>query len=78
MKPQKKAEDGDDMIVRLCEEFNEHTRRTLTFGFELASVWLCDMMENEIQSLPTDGRCVSVSMKPFEIVTLKVKKAEKS
>ena len=74
----KKAEDGDDMIVRLCEEFNEHTRRTLTFGFELASVWLCDMMENEIQSLPTDGRCVSVSMKPFEIVTLKVKKAEKS
>ena len=51
----KKAEDGDGIIVRVCEEFNEHTQRTLTFGFDFVCAVLCDMMEKEIRSHRDQG-----------------------
>ena len=69
----KKAEDGDGIIVRVCEEFNEHTQRTLTFGFDFACAVLCDMMEKEISPIEIKGRSISLPLKPFEIVTLKIK-----
>lgn len=69
----KKAEDGDGIIVRVCEEFNEHTQRTLTFGFDFVCAVLCDMMEKEISPIEIRGRSISLPLKPFEIVTLKIK-----
>ena len=69
----KKAENGDGIIVRVCEEFNEHTHKTLTFGFDVEAAFLCDMMENETATLDVKGRSVSIKLKPFEIATLKIK-----
>lgn len=69
----KKAEDGNGIIVRICEEFNERTERTLEFGFDISSAYICDMLENELEELKIDGRKVTFKLKPFEIVTIKVK-----
>lgn len=69
----KKAENGDGIIVRMYESFNKRTDTTLNFGFDVESVILCDLMENDIKNLRTKNNSVNVTLKPFEIVTLKVK-----
>ena len=61
------------MIVRAYETRNTRTKATFTFGFDVSEVALCDLGENELQKLPVRGRTVTVPVKPFEIVTLKVK-----
>jgi len=67
----KKAETGEDMIVRLYES---HCRRcdariTVAAGFKKA--YICDMMENELEELAFEGNSVTIPVKNFEIVTLK-------
>lgn len=69
----KKAEDQSGIIVRVCDEFNEQTERTLEFGFDISSAYLCDMLENELEALRIEGRKVKFKLKPFEIVTIKVR-----
>lgn len=70
----KQAEDGDDIILRGYECFNKRTDVTLTFGLPVKSAYICDMLENEETEIPvTDGK-ISLTFKPFEIVTVKLKK----
>lgn len=69
----KEAEDSEDLILRLYEIGNSKTRATLTFGFPIASVSLCDMLENEAESLLIDNGTVSLTFGAFEIHTLKIK-----
>lgn len=69
----KKAEDGEDIILRGYECFNKRTDVTLTLGVPVNSAYICDMLENEETEIPvTDGK-ISLSFKPFEIITLKLK-----
>ena len=67
----KRAEDGEDMIVRAYDAFR--TRRTVRVsvapGFRKA--YLCDLMENVLAELPFDGRTALLTLKPFEIATLR-------
>lgn len=69
----KAAEQDEAVIVRAYECKNARARATFTFGFDVSEVALCDLSENELQKLPVRGRSVTVPVKPFEIVTLKVK-----
>lgn len=70
----KKAEDGEDIILRGYECFNKRTGVTLTLGVPVKSAYICDMLENEETEIPvTDGK-ISLVFKPFEIITLKLKK----
>ncbi|MBE6827479.1 MAG: alpha-mannosidase [Ruminococcaceae bacterium] len=69
----KKAENGDGIIVRMYESFNKRTDTQIKAGFDFKSVTLCDLLENDIKSLRTKDRIILVSLKPFEIVTLKIK-----
>ena len=69
----KEAENDDSVIVRAYETKNARTKTTFTFGFDVSEVSVCDLSEKEIQKLPVRGRSVTVQVKPFEIVTLKVK-----
>ena len=69
----KKAEDGEGVIVRLCDQFGGRTVRTLTFGFDLDSACICDMLENDGEALAINGRSVTVPMGAYEIVTIKAK-----
>ena len=68
----KRAEDSDDLIVRLYECKNKRAHTTLRFGFDVRRACLCDLTENELEPLTVDGRALSLTVKPFEIVTLKL------
>ena len=70
----KEAEDSDAVIVRLYEAYNQRVRTTLTTGFDFKRVTLCDLLENEVEELPTDGRAIALTVRPFEIVTLKIER----
>ena len=69
----KKAENGDGIIIRLYDAVNARRVRTLSFGVPVKEACLCDMLENEMSPVAIDGRDISLAVKPFEIVTLKVK-----
>lgn len=70
----KEAEDSDAVIVRLYEAYNQRVRTTLTTGFDFKRVTLCNLLENEVEELPTDGRAIPLTVRPFEIVTLKIER----
>lgn len=68
----KKAEDSDDVVVRLYDAYNMTSKPTLSFGFDVKKATLCDLLENPICELPVKDGCVTVDVKPFEIVTIKL------
>lgn len=69
----KKAEDGDDIILRGYECFNKRTDVTLTLGVPVKSAYICDMLENEETEIPVIDSKISLTFKPFEIITIKIK-----
>lgn len=70
----KESEDGDDLIIRLYDSFDQRTKATLTLGIPFQTVQLCDLMENPIDSssLTVSGQSVSFPVKNFEIITLRI------
>ncbi len=68
----KQAEEGDALIFRMYDCYNRRTMPTVRFGFDVASVAVCDLMEREETPLAVTDNAVTVPVKPFEIVTLKV------
>ncbi|MFS0869117.1 alpha-mannosidase [Paenibacillus xylanilyticus] len=70
----KKAEDGDEVIVRLYETSGTHAHTVIHLGIDTAEAWKADLMENIISSIPmTDPSMITLSFKPFEIITLRLK-----
>ncbi len=69
----KKAENGDGIIVRMYESFNKRTNTVITAGFDFESVTVCDLMENDLKVIRTAGGQIPVCLKPFEILTLKIR-----
>lgn len=67
----KGAEDGNGIIVRLYE--NERTRGPVSvqFGFDVAAVRRCNLLEENETELQADGNRVEIELKPYEIVTLR-------
>ena len=51
----KKAEDGDDMIVRAYDAFRERRTVRVHVAPGFGKAWLCDLMENKLSPLPFDG-----------------------
>ena len=69
----KKAEDGDEVIMRLYEARGERTSGVITLFKKPTSVKLANLLEEEEEEVKFRGRKISLPVKPFEIVTLKVK-----
>ena len=69
----KKAEDGDGIIVRMYESFNKRTNTVLKTGFDFKSVTLCDMLENDLKVISAKENLIPLTLKPFEIVTIKIR-----
>ena len=69
----KKAEDSDETVVRMYENFNRRGSATLTFGVPFEKAFLCDLLENETQPLAVENNSVTLEVKPFEIITIKLK-----
>ncbi len=69
----KKSEKGDDTVVRLYESKNIRGKVKVEFGFDVKEVALCDLLENELAPVKIENNSVSLDIKGFEIVTLKLK-----
>lgn len=70
----KPAENGDGMIVRLYDCENSLTKATLTFAEGmLESVEECNLMEEKEADIETCGNSFTVSVKPYEIKTYRVR-----
>lgn len=70
----KKAEDGDDLILRGYDAFNEAGTVVLELDERIREVWLCDLMERETERLPMDKNRVAIAVSNFEIITLRCKR----
>ncbi|MEO2258672.1 glycoside hydrolase family 38 C-terminal domain-containing protein [Paenibacillus amylolyticus] len=70
----KKAEDSNDIIVRLYETSGTRVKTKLSIGWNAEEVWEVDLMENNISSLELqDQSDVVLSFTPFEIISLRLK-----
>lgn len=69
----KKAENGDETVVRMYDAFDRRENVTLKFGFDITSATLCDLLENDLCDLTIKNNTVTLPVKNFEIVTVKVK-----
>jgi len=67
----KKAEDDNSVIMRVYESYNKKSHAVINTGFDFKEAYICDMLENNIQKLSSNGRCVEFDIANYEIVTLK-------
>ncbi|MFB8756917.1 alpha-mannosidase [Streptomyces nigra] len=72
----KLADDGSgDVVVRLHEAHGGRVRATLTAGFEVADVTATDLLERPLPRTPEHtGREVALRLRPFELVTLRLRR----
>lgn len=68
----KQAEDGHGIIVRLYESQRRRGPVTLTTSFELAEAWHTNLLEENQARLTPAGNTVSLRVRPYEIVTLRL------
>lgn len=68
----KKAEDSDDMIVRLYECNGTVTTAKLRFGVSPKEIALVDLMEKEVSIPEKYDKFIPLTFKPFEILTIKL------
>lgn len=68
----KQAEDGNGIVLRMYEAYKERKKVRLSIP-SAKEVSLCDLNENELQKLTLEGGMVEFTVKPFELITLKIK-----
>ncbi|WP_028798779.1 alpha-mannosidase [Streptomyces sp. 142MFCol3.1] len=75
----KLADDGTgDVVVRFHESRGGRTRATLTPGFDVATVTVTDLLERPLADATAPGRDgdrITVPLRPFELVTLRLRRA---
>ncbi len=69
----KKAEDSDEVILRFFETKGEATEAEVELFKEIKRLTLVDLLEREEKELPFSGNKIRLEVKPFEIVSLKLK-----
>jgi alpha-mannosidase len=69
----KKAEDSGEVILRLYEAYGARGSVTLTLEQQVQRAVETNLLEDEEGELATDGRTVSLFVKPFEVKTVKVR-----
>jgi alpha-mannosidase len=71
---------GGDVVVRVYESAGGRARGRLVTGFPLAGATATDLLERPLAGAPDhpvgeDGRSVALALRPFEIVTLRLRPA---
>ncbi len=71
----KPAEDRKGIVLRLYESHGSHADATLTFGVEIAGAEIVNLLEERINGRLDilRGRGIELSLKPFEVVSLRVR-----
>ena len=69
----KQAEDGDGIVIRLYEAYGKRTRTAVEASILAGKqLWACGCMENRLRELKHDGERAEITVKPYEILTLKI------
>jgi len=68
----KKTEDGNGIIVRLYESLRKRGTITLTAGFKISEVYRSNLLEENLVKLEHSGNNIKLSVRPFEIITLRI------
>ena len=71
----KKAENSDHLIVRLYEHANQRAETRISFGVPVKAAWAVNLMEEHPTPLTVIDNGVTLSLRPFEITTLKLELA---
>jgi alpha-mannosidase len=69
----KKAEDSDALIVRLYEAHGGRGPIRFTSALPVESIQRCNLLEEDDHPLEWAGGAATIDIRPFEIVTLKIK-----
>ena len=69
----KKAEDSDDLIMRLYESQGWRGKVRIRFGERPKEVFECNLMEEDDQKLEMGDGELEIFIKPFEVKTLKLR-----
>lgn len=67
----KRSEDGEGITVRMYEGYRESKKVELSLN-NAKKVYLCDLNEKVLEELKLNGNTVRFTVKPFEIITLKI------
>ncbi len=67
----KRAEDSDDLIVRLYRRTNQRGKVTLRFGVPTRAVWRASLLEETLERLPMTENSTQFDLNSFEICTLR-------
>ncbi len=68
----KQAEDGKGVILRMYESENAYTKTTVTVNADFGKAYVCNLLEEAEQEAQVSGRQIAVTLKPYEVVTLKL------
>ncbi|MBN1642390.1 MAG: alpha-mannosidase [Anaerolineae bacterium] len=68
----KRAEDGDDLIVRLYECAHAGAKAAVRLGFSVSAAAEVNLMEEDPHPVVVDDGIVRLSFRPFEIKTLRL------
>lgn len=69
----KKAEDSEELIIRLYEFQNKRSNVTLELFKEIESAMECNLMERDIESADFELNQIKFQIKPYEIKSFKIK-----
>lgn len=69
----KKAEDSDDIILRLYEAYGMSNQAKITLGIPVKFAHLTNMLEKNIADLKIESNSILLDFKPFEIKTVRLK-----
>ncbi|MEX2982801.1 alpha-mannosidase [Streptomyces sp. C36] len=71
----KLADDGGgDVVVRLYESLGGRAVTRLTAAFPVAEASVCDLLERPVSTLAAEDGGLTLSLRPFEIVTLRMRR----
>jgi alpha-mannosidase len=69
----KQAEDGDGLIVRLYESQRKRGQVQVKFGGAVDSAWVTNLLEENESALGVQNDSIILNLKPYQIMTLRVK-----
>jgi hypothetical protein len=70
----KRAEDGDEMVLRLVETQGQAGSTAISSPFwDLAEAWHANALETKQKPARVEGQVVQVDFSPFQIITLRVR-----
>jgi alpha-mannosidase len=68
----KEAEDDDAMILRLYEAMHQRGFVTMRLNVNVDKVFLCNLLEENIEEMKLNNHILTFEIKPYEIKTFKV------